>query len=86
MASFAVPIGRTRRDQPFDRAGLLLISPLESERRRILVQPGGWDAIDLQGLERDRTKHPVQIRSKQPSEALPEPVIMERGSRQARLE
>jgi hypothetical protein len=50
------------------------------------MKPRGQDGIDLQGIERDRTKHPVQMRRKQRFEDLPQPVIMERGSRQARLE
>ena len=50
MPIFAVPISRTRWDQPFDRAGLLLIGPIESDRRRILMEPGGRDGIDLRAL------------------------------------
>jgi hypothetical protein len=69
-----------------DRAGLLLIGPIEGDRCRILMKPWGRDGIDIQGIERDRTKHPVQMRRKQRFEDLPQPVIMERGSRQARLE
>ena len=86
MPIFAVPVSRTRRDGPFAPVGLLLIRSIEGDRRRILVQPGGRDGLDLQGVERNRTKHTVQIRRKQPIEDLPQPVIMERGSRQARLE
>jgi hypothetical protein len=86
MPICAVPIGRTRRDWPFAPVGLLLISPIEGDRRRLLGQPGGRDGIDLQGMERDRTTHTVQIHRKQRSEDLPEPVIMARGARQARLE
>jgi hypothetical protein len=50
------------------------------------MKPWGRDGIDIQGIERDRTKHPVQMRRKQRFEDLPQPVIMERGARQARLE
>jgi hypothetical protein len=49
------------------------------------VQPGGWDGIDFQGIERDRTNHTVEICGKQRIKELPQPVIMERGARQARL-
>jgi acetoin utilization protein AcuB len=42
---FAVPIGRTRRDQPFDRVGLLRIGPIERDGRRILMEPWGRDGI-----------------------------------------
>jgi len=69
-----------------DRAGLLLIGPIEGDRGRILMKPWGRDGIDLQGIKRDRPKPPVQRRRKQRFEALPQPVSMERGSRQARLE
>ena len=86
MPIFAVPIRRTRWDWPLTPVGLLLIGPIEGDRRRILVQPGRREGIALQGLEGDRTKHPVQIHRKQPIEDLPQSVIMERGTRQARLE
>jgi len=71
MPIFAVPIGRARRDWPVAAVGLLLISPIEGDRRRILVQPGGREGIDLQGIERDRAKHTIQIHSKQRIEDLP---------------
>src|SRR5262249_60150790 len=86
MSIFAVPIRRTRWDWPRTPVGLLLIRPVEGDRRGILVEPGGRDGIDLQGLERDRPPHPLPRRRKQRRAALPEPVIMARGSRQARLE
>jgi hypothetical protein len=85
-AIFAVPIGRTRRDQPFDRAGLLLIGPVESDCRRILMEPWGRDGIDLQGVEGDSPKHAVEMGGKQGIEDLPQPVIMERGACEAGLE
>jgi hypothetical protein len=37
---FAVPIHRTRRDGACAPVGLLLLGPIEGDRRRILVQPG----------------------------------------------
>ena len=83
---FAVPIRRTRRDGPCAPVGFLLIGPIEGERRRILGQPGRREGLDLQGVECDRPKHAVQIHRKQPIEDLPQPVIMERGTRQVRLE
>jgi hypothetical protein len=86
MPIFAVPIGRTRRDQPFDRAGRLLIGPIESDRRRILMEPGGRDGIDLQGVACDRPKDAVEIGGNQGVEDLPQSVIMERGACEARLE
>src|SRR5215510_14062654 len=83
---FAVPIGRPGRERPFARAGHLLIGPIQGDRRRILMQPWGRESIDLQGVERDRTKHAVELRSKQGLQDLPQPIIMERGSREAGLE
>jgi hypothetical protein len=86
MPIFAVPIGRTRRDQPFDRVDLLLIGSIERDRRRILREPGGRDGIDLQGVEGDSTKHAVEIGGKQGLEDLPQSIIMERGACEAGLE
>jgi hypothetical protein len=83
---FAVPRGRPRRARPFAWAGLLLIGPLQGERRRILREPGGRDGIDRQGVERDSPKHAVQIGGTQRIEELPQPVIMERCACEAGLE
>src|SRR5262249_8789827 len=85
MPIFAMPIGRTRRDQPFDWASLLLIGPIESDRRRILMEPGGRDGKDLKGVEGVSTKNAVEIGGQQGTEDVPQPVIMDRGARQARL-
>src|SRR4029453_5720984 len=60
MSIFAVPIRRTRWDWPLTPVGLLLIGPIEGDRRRILVQPGGRDGIDIEGIERDPTNHSAQ--------------------------
>ena len=73
MSILAVPIGRPRWDKPFDRAGFLLISPIQGDRCRILVQPGSRDGIDPQGIKCDRTKHPVEIGGKQRVEDLSQP-------------
>jgi hypothetical protein len=43
---FAVPIGRSRWDKPRNRAGFLLIGPIQGDRRRILMEPGCRDGID----------------------------------------
>src|SRR5437667_6469670 len=64
-----------------ERAG-----PIQGNRCRILMEPEGRDSIDLQGVECDRTKHAVELGGKQGIEDLPEPVIMERSSREAGLE
>jgi hypothetical protein len=84
--SFAVPIGRAGRDQPFDRAGLLLLGPRQGERCRILMEPGGRDGIDVQGVEGDGPKHAVEMCAKQRLENLAEAVIVQRHSSKAILE
>ena len=86
MPIVAVPIGRPRRDRPFDRAGLLLIGAVQSDRRRILMKPRGREGLDLQGVEGDRPKHAIEIHGKQRIEDLPQPVLMERGALEAGLE
>jgi hypothetical protein len=86
MPIFAVPIGRTRWDSPFARAGLLLIGPIERDGRRILLEPWSRDGIDLQGIEGDSPKHAVELRGKQGIEDLPQSIIMERGACEAGLE
>ena len=71
MPIFAVPIGRPRWDRPFDRAGFLLLGSVQGERRRILMEPGGREGIDLQSVEGDRPKHAVELGGKQRLEDLP---------------
>jgi hypothetical protein len=82
MAIFALPVSR-----PGGSRGLRLvfIRAREGERRRSLGPPGGREGRDLQGMEGDRPKRPVERRRTQRLEELPEPVILERGARQARL-
>jgi len=86
MAILAVPISRPRRDKSFDGAGFLIISPIQGDRCRILMEPGCREGIPLQGVARDRPKHAVELRGKQGIEDLPQPIIMERCSREAGLE
>jgi len=86
MPICAVPIGRPRWDKSFDWAGLLLIGSVEGDRRRILMEPGGREGLDLQGVEGDRPKHAIEIHGKQRVEDLPQPVIMERGALEPGLE
>lgn len=86
MAILAGPISRPRRDQSFDGAGCLFISPLQGERCRILLEPGGREGIHLQGVERDRPKHAVELRGKQGIEELPQSLIMARCGVEAGLE
>jgi hypothetical protein len=89
----AVPIRRTRRYERRGRllalgpwARLCLISPLPGERGRLLMEPGGRNGLPLQGLEREHTKPAVEMGGTQGLEELPQPVIMQRGSREAGLE
>jgi hypothetical protein len=81
-----LPRGRPRRDRSFAQVGLLLIGPIQGDRRRILMKPRGREGIDLQGVEGDRPKHAVEMRGKQRIEDLPQPIIMERGACEAGLE
>src|SRR4029453_8289629 len=83
---FAVPIGRTRGDQPFARAGLLLIGPIQGNRCRVLMQPRGREGLDIRGVKSNSPKPTVEMGGKQRTQDLPEPVIMERGACEAGLE
>jgi hypothetical protein len=82
----AVPRGRPGRDRALAQGGLLLIGPLQGDRRRLLLEPGSREGIDLQGVEGDRPTHAVEVRGKQRLEDLPQPVIMKRGALEAGLE
>jgi hypothetical protein len=82
----AVPRGRPGRDRAFAQMGLLLIGPRQGERRRILMEPGSREGIDLQGVAGARPNHAVERRGTQRREALPQPVIMERDALEAGLE
>ena len=64
---------------------VFLRRPIQGERGRRLMEPGGRDGIHRQGMERDCSTHTVEIGGKQGIEALPEPLSTERGARQARL-
>src|SRR5262249_21191450 len=83
---FAVPISRPGWDKPRNRADRLLIGPIQADRRRILMEPGGREGIDLQGVEGDSPKDAVELRGKERIENLAEAVIVQRGSAQAILE
>ena len=81
-----MPLGWTRRARAWAQAGLLLIGPLQRDGRRLLMEPGCRHGIHLQGVARDRPQDTVEIRANQGIKDLPQPVIMERGSREAGLE
>src|SRR4030095_9135479 len=64
MPIFAMPIGRTWGDGALRtlggrRAGLLpfLIGPIERDRGGVLMEPGGWNGIDLQCIQGHNPKH-----------------------------
>src|SRR5215813_1785987 len=79
----AMPISRSGRDTPRNRADRLLIGPIQADRRRLLMEPGGREGRDLQGVEGDSTKDAVERRGKPRSEHLAEAVIVPRRSSQA---
>jgi len=54
------------------------IGPIEPNRRRILVQPGGGNGIEGEGFEGENTKHVVAVGSKQGVEDVAEAGIVER--------
>jgi hypothetical protein len=80
---FAMPIGRPRSAWSLR---FVLLGPIEGNRGGVLRQPGRRDGIALQGFEGDRTTHRVEIGRKQRIEHVPQAVIMERGTREPRLQ
>src|SRR5262249_5643790 len=82
----AVPISRPGWAKPRHRADCLLIGPIQADRRRILMEPGGRESIDLQGVEGDSTKDAVELRGKQRLENLAEAAKLHGRSTQAILE
>jgi len=82
----AVPLGWPRRDRPCAWAGLLFRGSVQGDRRRILLEPGGREGIDLQGVEGDGTKDAVALRGTQRLEHRAEAVIVQRRSSQTILE
>ena len=73
-------------DKPRHRAALLLIGAIQADRRRILMEPGGRDGLDLQGVECDSPTHAVEMRGKERIEHLAEAGMMPRSSSEALLE
>jgi hypothetical protein len=93
MPIFAMPIGRTWGDRALRTVGVrgtgvlpFLIGPIERDRGRVLMEPGGWNGIHLQGMQCHSPKHPVQMGRKQGIEDLAQPVIVQRRGGQARLQ
>jgi hypothetical protein len=78
----ALPVGRPRRPRPL-RGGL--IDPREGQRGGILRQPGRREGLALQGCERARTHHRVEMGRQQGIEERPAAGLMEGGPRASRL-
>jgi hypothetical protein len=68
------------------RFRLVLIGALEGKSRRVLMQPGGREGRDLERLERDRPKNPVEMGGTQRIEEVSSPVSMQRGTGSPRLQ
>ena len=83
---FAMPIGRPGWEQPCDRTGLLRIGPLQGERCRILLEPGGRDSLDVQGRECDGAQDALERCGTQRLQDLPQPRLMQGSRREAGLE
>jgi hypothetical protein len=84
-AIFAIAMGRTWSQW----GGVLLcllratlwktgIDPIEPQRRRILVQPGGRNGVEGEGLEGEGTQHVVEVGGKHGIEDVAEAIIVER--------
>jgi hypothetical protein len=82
-AIFAMAIGRAGC---LGRLRFVLIGPIEGNGRGVLMEPGGGEAIDLQGFEGNGTKDLVEIGCKQGIEDASQPIVMERGPREPRLQ
>jgi hypothetical protein len=75
---FTMPIGRSGRPVSLR---FVLIDAIERNGRRVLMQPGRRERIDLQGFESDGAKHGVEIGRKQRIEDVPQAVIIEGSTR-----
>jgi hypothetical protein len=82
----AVPRGRPRRNRSCAWGDLRCIGSVEGDRRGTLMEPGGREGIDFQGVACDRPQHAVERRGHPRIEALPRSVIMPRGAAEAGLE
>jgi hypothetical protein len=79
----ALPVGRPRSPR---HLWFVLIDPLEGHRGGVLRQPRCRDRRDLQGFESHCTKHGVAMGRTQRIEEVPQPVIMEGGTCEPRLQ
>jgi hypothetical protein len=79
---FAVPVGWPGRSGSL---WLVLIRSIERHGRRVLMEPGGWDGVDLECFQSKRAQHLVEVGRQQRIEDVPQPVSMERGPCEPRL-
>jgi hypothetical protein len=75
---FAMPRGRSGRPVSLR---CVLLDAIEGNRRRVLMQPGRRERIDLQGFESDGAKHFLEMGRKQRIEDVPHAVILEGSTR-----
>jgi hypothetical protein len=80
---FAMPIGWPRGPRGLR---VIRIRPIERNGRGVLMHPGGRDGIHGQRFEDDGALHLVQMGRKQGLEDVSQPIIMERGPCEARLQ
>jgi hypothetical protein len=59
MAVWAMPRGGAGGDKPCNRAGRLLLGPLQGDRCRRLMEPWCREGLPLKGVKCDGTKHAV---------------------------
>jgi hypothetical protein len=62
------------------------VGSIQGKGRRVLRQPGCGKSLDLQCFEGDRAQHLVEIGRKQRGEEVAQAVILERGTRESRLQ
>src|SRR5439155_25511266 len=80
---FAMAVGRPGR--PW-RLWFIRRRSIERNGCGVLMQPGCRDSVDFQRLERDSTKHRVEIGCKQRIENVPQAIIVEGSTREPRLQ
>jgi len=78
-----LPVGRSGGPRC---CGGIFLRPIERNRRGVLGQPGCREGIDRQRFERDSITDSVEIGRKERIEDVSEPVSMERGPREPRLQ
>jgi len=77
------PLSRPRR--PWGLGGIFLRA-LEGKGGGGLMPPGRRHGIAVQRFERDGTQHPMEVGRTQRLQAMPQPIVMPRGSREPWLQ